>query len=554
MDLKYGALVSNYNLMGLNSHFNKISDRFKLLDQTQGHWLTSLKQVSTSEIDFVVINIGIEAVSDEFVKALNGQKFNIDLISTQVQEFGVIISDIAKEKTVVLFSWVVNNFIRKNILLDMQKPWGAGYLINYVNNLLYEVLSDSGCLLIDTNAQVHPDFSDKLYFAAKQPYTLKSIARFSEVLNESLSRLVLTQRKVLVLDLDNTLWGGVVGDDGYENLELGGHSHVGEAYRAFQEEILTLKQRGILLAIVSKNTEAIALDAIQNHPEMVLDLNDFVCYRINWLDKAKNILDISKELNLGLQSFVFLDDSKIERARVQESLSEVYVPELPSDVSNYREFLRSLQCFDTTVITTEDKERTQQYFQSKCRTELMLKSASMEDWLNSLSLNIQIKTVGSDFKRAFQLLNKTNQMNLTTRRLSESEFHAWCSQPNAHICLLDISDRFGSLGVTGILSVYIDSTTAHIVDFVLSCRAMGRNVEAFMEVLACKIASLNGAERVIAKLVPTAKNAPMKSFLDNSRAVSGCDDYTWSDLSSYQFPASIVSNANEFLNANSKVI
>ena len=168
-------------------------------------------------------------------------------------------------------------------------------------------------------------------------------------------------RKLLVLDLDDTLWGGIVGDVGWKNLRIGGHDYLGESFRDFQLKIKSLTVRGIMLALASKNDESIAMEAIKKHPEMVLSINDFVAHRINWKDKAKNISEIVDELNIGLQSVVFFDDSPFERERVRQTLPEVFVPDLPKDPTDYVSFFSKLRCFDKKHITSEDKVRGEMY-------------------------------------------------------------------------------------------------------------------------------------------------------------------------------------------------
>ena len=168
-------------------------------------------------------------------------------------------------------------------------------------------------------------------------------------------------RKVVICDLDDTLWGGIVGDAGWENLRLGGHDPVGEAFADFQRELKALTRRGIILAMVSKNTEAVALEAIEKHPEMQLRKDDFAAWRINWDDKAQNIADLMEELNLGLDSAVFLDDNPVERARISEALPEVLVPNLPRDKMLFASTLRKLNCFDSATVSSEDRKRAAFY-------------------------------------------------------------------------------------------------------------------------------------------------------------------------------------------------
>ena len=248
-------------------------------------------------------------------------------------------------------------------------------------------------------------------------------------------------RKLLVLDLDNTLWGGVVGDMGWENLQLGGHDAAGEAFVDFQHAVKALKRRGVVLAIVSKNEESVALEAIRSHPEMVLREEDFVGWKINWRDKAANLAELTSELNLGLQSVVFIDDNPIERGRVREALPEVYVPDWPEDSLQYLSAFRRLRCFDTPSTSKEDLDRTSMYAGERKRAALQQQVGSLDEWLMSLGIQVHVEPLAArNLTRATQLLNKTNQMNLTTRRLTEAELTEWAASEGRAFYTLTVAD------------------------------------------------------------------------------------------------------------------
>jgi len=320
-------------------------------------------------------------------------------------------------------------------------------------------------------------------------------------------------RKLIIVDLDETLWGGIVGDAGWENLVLGGHHHIGEAYADFQQALKSMQNRGILLAVVSKNEEQVALEAIRKHPEMVLKLEDFAGWRINWQDKVQNIIDLMTELNLGLQSAVFIDDNPVERARVKESLPEVLVPDWPEDPLFYPAALLSLGCFELPSLSREDLARTTLYLSENKRRELKQTVGSLEDWLTRLSIRVQVEKLHpANLQRATQLLNKTNQMNLSTRRMSEAELMAWAEQEHHRLWTLRVSDKFGDAGLTGILSLEIQNRNAQIVDFILSCRVLGRKIEETMLATAIHHAQSLGIQNVYARYTPTAKNKPCLDF------------------------------------------
>ena len=324
-------------------------------------------------------------------------------------------------------------------------------------------------------------------------------------------------RKLIVVDLDDTLWGGIVGDIGWENLKLGGHDHYGESFVDFQNALKSFSKRGIILGIVSKNEENVAIEAIKKHPEMVLKLDDFAGWKINWQDKAKNIMELTSELNLGLQSVVFIDDNPMERARVREALPEVFVPEWPEDKMLYKSALLNLHCFDIPLLSEEDAKRTKMYAAERKRENMKDTFVSIDEWLKSIDMCISINELSKEnLQRTAQLINKTNQMNLTTRRMTESELSDWAEQKNHKIWTFSVSDKFGDSGLTGIISIEIEKDIGKIIDFVLSCRVMGRKAEETMLHKLIKYAKDNGLKEIKAKYIPTAKNVPCLKFWKKS--------------------------------------
>jgi FkbH-like protein len=349
-------------------------------------------------------------------------------------------------------------------------------------------------------------------------------------------------KKLVVLDLDDTLWGGIVGDQGWQNLRLGGHDPIGEACVDFQRELKSMANRGILLAIVSKNEESVALEAIRNHPEMVLRLEDFAGWRINWLDKASNMVDLVSSLNLGLDSVVFIDDNPVERKRVSEAFPQIFVPDWPEDKMLYKAALQSLSCFEGLVVTQEDRSRTRMYAAEKERASSQVSFLSLDEWLEDLGTVVAFESLNqSNLPRANQLLNKTNQMNLSTRRMSEQALLAWATESNRRFWVFRVKDKFGDLGLTGLLSLELDTTKARIADFILSCRVMGRKIEEAMLARAIEAAQSLGSAEVYAQYVATEKNKPCLDFLKRS-GFRYCEDgqtFHWDTKLPYPVPKQI---------------
>lgn len=347
--------------------------------------------------------------------------------------------------------------------------------------------------------------------------------------------------KLVVSDLDDTLWGGIVGDDGWEHLALGGHHATGEAFSDVQEILLNWKSRGVLLAVVSKNDEQTALEAIRKHPEMKISEQDLTGWKINWKDKAENIAALASELNIGLQHILFLDDNPAERERIRQTLPEVYVPEIPSNKLEVPYFLKQLSQLPLlNRMSEEDKQRAELYRQEQARKQESALYGSMEDWIRSLEMKITFRPLTTDnLVRAVQLLNKTNQMNLRTRRMSDHELLRWANHSDHWFYTVSVEDRFGAAGLTGLLGVRKESDSLILEDFVLSCRVMGRKVEACMIAFAVKKAAKLGLKKIIAELIPTAKNNPCKEVFN-----SLCDDcneltFTWEVEDKHRYPKGI---------------
>jgi FkbH-like protein len=469
--------------------------------------------------DAAVIWTQPQSVIAAFNSLLNYEQVALQNVIEQVDEYCSLLVNMSQRvKYTFVPSWVLPSYRNVFGVLDMQTEIGLTNTLMRMNVRLAENLEKiPNICVLNTHKWVEraglQAFNPKLWYLGKIVFGNEVFKAAVGDIKAALLGMLGYARKLIILDLDDTLWGGIVGDVGWENLVLGGHHHIGEAYVDFQKELKSLKNRGILLGIVSKNEEQVALEAIRKHPEMVLGLEDFAGYRINWQDKVANILDLMTELNLGPQSAVFIDDSPAERSRVQESLPEVFVPDWPRDPLIYPAFLLGLQCFEMPSLSQEDRVRTKMYFTENKRQELKKTVSSLAEWLKRLSLRVQFEALQpANLQRATQLLNKTNQMNLSTRRLSEAELMAWAEQEHHRIWTLRVSDKFGDAGLTGFISLEYQGAEAQIIDFVLSCRVMGRKIEDSMLFTAIEHAQAAGVQAVYARYLPTAKNKPCLDF------------------------------------------
>jgi len=323
-------------------------------------------------------------------------------------------------------------------------------------------------------------------------------------------------RKVLVTDLDNVLWGGVVGEDGVDGVRIGPGSPDGPAHLAYQEYLLESKKQGVLLAVCSKNNEADVLEVFARR-NLPLRREDFTGWLVNWQDKAENIRALAAKLKLGLDSFVFVDDQPAERARVREALPEVAVPELPENPAHYVACLRARRFFETLALTDEDRNRAAAYRASEQADLLRTGAASLEDFLRSLEMSAEHGVFDeSTFERIEQLLARTNQWNLTTRRHTRAEIVALASQPGVITRWFRLRDRFGDHGLVGLwIARPLNHEEWEIDSWVMSCRVIGRGLEDLMFNELVTAAKRAGARRLRGILRPTAKNQLVAGLLPN---------------------------------------
>jgi len=354
----------------------------------------------------------------------------------------------------------------------------------------------------------------KLYLMAKIPFSqLGQIA-----LGRSIARMVNSVKnqssKCLVFDLDNTIWSGVIGEDGMSGIQLG-DSYPGNSFKNFQREILKLYDQGIFLAVASKNNIDDALEVFRNHSDCLIKEKHLSSIEINWNDKATSIQKISKQLNIGLDAIVFFDDNPVERDLVSTYLPEVKVIDVPENHILYSDALNNSGYFDIISITADDKNRTKMVKQNILRDELKDNSRDLSSFLSNLAIQINVDLVsGINIARVVQLINKTNQFNLTTQRYSEVEIQNLIEL--GHIVLyLQTSDRFGDSGISGVAIIKNHNDTWQIDSLLLSCRILGKKIETAFLFEIISIVKARGAKRLQGLYKPTLKNSMTSSFYDN---------------------------------------
>ena len=402
------------------------------------------------------------------------------------------------------------------------QPGGSVSLIRQVNQALQANLPDMGFFvdLDQISGMVGREhfYDARRYYWTKQPFSELGTAKLSEHTFAALRTMINGPKKVLVLDLDNTVWGGVVGETGPLGIEVG-DSPAGEAHRALQRYAKKLTSKGILLAVCSKNNMDDAREPFLENPDMILKLEDFAAFEASWDPKAVAIQRIAKTLRLGLDSFVFIDDNPVEREHIRQMLPQVQVVEVGEDASDYVHALEDGLWFESMQVTQADEKRAQQYRVEAQRREVQSTFTCMDDYLESLKMTADARAIGDeDFARVIQLLGKTNQFNLTTRRHSPQVVEQMLSDDNNLGLTLRVADRFGDHGVVAVFLATLEDhpqgKAFNIDTWLMSCRVIGRTVEEFCYNSLLAAAQDRNASVILGTYIPTAKNALVKDLYD----------------------------------------
>ena len=418
---------------------------------------------------------------------------------------------------------IISNFnipsYSPNGILELKSEFGFYEMIEEINNSLRDTSKTHNSIYIFDFNRFVLKFGEKNIFDYRQFHlgdiqiTFNFIPFFADELMSYVKPMSSTNKKCIVLDLDNTLWGGVIGEDGFDGIELG-HTPNGKAFVEFQKELLSLWNQGIILAINSKNNFDDAIKVIKEHPNMILREENFASIQINWNDKSENLKNIANEINIDLNSIVFCDDDKINQERIKQEFPEVLTLELPNDPSQFVPILKDLNDFNVLQRTDEDKKRGEMYSQQKKRQNLERTISNLDDFLKELDIQVKIKK-STDFliPRISQLTLKTNQFNLTTKRYQEEEIRNLSKDLNFSVGCAQVLDKFGDNGITGVYIVKKNEDSWLIDTFLLSCRIIGRGIEHAILSEILKDAKANGIKEIKAQFIPTQKNKPAENFL-----------------------------------------
>jgi FkbH-like protein len=397
--------------------------------------------------------------------------------------------------------------------LDRVLPGTLRGIIDSINRELAAMVFGSGDVLLDVASLAEivglADWHDtQLWNLGRFSFSQELIPLYSDHVARTVAALRGKSRKVLILDLDNTLWGGVIGDDGMEGIQIAQGDARGEAHLAVQRMALDLRQRGIVLAVSSKNTDAVAREPFEKHPEMLLKLDHIAVFQANWEDKATNIQAIADELSLGLDAMVFLDDNPAERALVRQLLPQVSVPELPEEPAWYARTLAAAGYFEAVTFANEDLQRAGFYLDNARRANLQKQAGDVDAYLASLDMTISFQPFDATGRaRIVQLINKSNQYNLTTRRYTEPEVMAAENDPHVFTLQVRLADIFGDNGMISVVICRSAVPGAWEIDtWLMSCRVLGRKVEHMVLREVLEHARLAGIHKLSGSYIPTERN------------------------------------------------
>ena len=532
------AYLGNFTIAPLNDYVEvyaannglSVSSHLGEYDQYHQEILDDSGDVKNFDPHMVMLALSLrkltpEVVCDFSLLSTTDKKRKIDEILTVVEVWAA--HAIKKTNANVL----ICNFPKPDYLqfgiADLKSEFGETEFYLTLNLKLIDRFKNSSRIqIIDleklaTRYGKHNIFNPKLYYLAKMewpelfmPCIAEEIIRYVKA-NQNLTK------KCLVLDLDDTLWGGVVGEEGPLGIKVGrNYDPVSEAYYYFQKTIIGIKNRGIILAICSKNNVEDAMEAFDTREDMPLKKEDFSTIQINWNNKHENLVRIAQTLNIGIDSIVFVDDNPAECSLVQQMLPEVTTVCLPKDPSRFVNILERLDVFEKIAITKEDSEKSGQYQQNMQRQDFKAKFSDLSSFLESLKTTITVRQAqAEDLNRVHQLFTKTNQFNVTTIRYNLADIENFCENERFDFSIVEAKDRFGVLGTIGVYLLEQESSTKYRVDsFILSCRAMGRGIEsAIMNHVKKKyiLENTNQNTVITAHFIPTPKNKPVAQFFEN---------------------------------------
>jgi FkbH-like protein len=526
------AILSSYTITGISSVLNVLSHNNKIKSTIyESNYNEYVQDILNSDSDLykfkpdiIFLNVDILSLFGRFY--FIPYDLNTELRKKNIEDiffnFKNLISTLSLNLNCKI---IVNNLLIPNYsplgIYENKQEYGFIESITSFNIKLNEVFfSNPHINIFDfnsfcSNLGKKNIFNYKFYYLGDFKINPLFIPNFSYEYFRYIKTLKVPSKKCIILDLDNTLWGGVIGESSINEIHLG-PTKEGRPFMEFQLHLLALYQRGIILAINSKNNYEDAMYIIDNHPDMILKKNNFASIKINWNNKVDNIKSIADELNIGFSSLVFIDDDNLNIDLTKNYLPEVTSILLPKDTSKYVETLMELSCFDTYTLTDEDINKGKMYYENSQRKNLLLTQTNFDDYIKSLEITLEFEFNNiNHIGRVFQLCQKTNQFNLTTYRYSLEQIELMYKENI--IITLNVSDKFGNSGLTGLAIIKKSNYNEWEIDtFLLSCRVLGRNIETSFLNLIINEAKKNNILNIHGKYIPTSKNVLTKNFYINN--------------------------------------
>lgn len=509
------ALLSNVNIDPLKVKLRKGNDIY--LPEGYGGWMQEILNTNSGLYKFNPEIIVCIPYGNDLFASWNNREEGINSIDQIFASFEQLSNNLPNASVLI-----GTLDISKKEIKPVSEKRNEIFFENYWYDSIFEIGSDKFAPLDikDIICEYGRDviYSNKLWYTGSMPFSPKGNTYIANEILCIIKAIEGKRKKCVALDLDNTLWGGVIGEDGIEGIGLSEYKE-GARYRDAQLRLKELKNSGVLLSVVSKNNPEDAMDAINNHPNMVLRKDDFVALQINWKTKAENIQDIASDLNIGIDSFVFVDDNPAEREQIKDVLPEVSVVDFPSDVVDLEKTIIEMykQYFCIFKSTKEDLEKTKMYLAEGERKKIKKKAVTLTDYLKLLEIEIDIHSVtDAEFDRVHQLTHKTNQFNLTTIRYSKEELDKIRNSKDYKIYTVHTKDKYGDNGLVSIVIVKLnDDKSAYIESFLMSCRVMGRDIEKV--VLSKIMDSLRekGFDVLYSKYIKTLKNKPVETLYED---------------------------------------
>tara|TARA_B110000495_G_C23038048_1_gene620850 strand:+ start:1502 stop:3259 length:1758 start_codon:yes stop_codon:yes gene_type:complete len=530
LNYKKIALLSNFTLQGFPSVLQVISNQYEMnLHVYESPYNQYRQEIVDKNSDWNKFNPDMSFLILDFESLIGSSLYDYhsykteerkELINKTCLDITNLVESILKHQNgiIVISTFLLPLFSPLGICESKIKYSLKEFVIK-LNQLLFELSTKHDSLFCLEMDNLFQKFGSENMVDEKLKYLADmkiSPSKFEYLANDMLSFLIPLfgkTKKCLVLDLDNTLWGGIIGEDGINNIKLD-YKSPGNSFLEFQKVILQLYQRGVILAVNSKNNLSDVIEVFEKHPNMILKEKHFASMKINWNDKASNISSIADEVNVGIDSMVFWDDDPVNRELIKQKFPDVFVVDVPKDTSLYVKTLRNLPIFNSFQITNEDIKKGQIYAAQRRRKTHESSFTNIDDFLSSLEMEVKCEDVNEfTVNRVSQLVMKTNQFNLTSKRYSDDEIKNMAFDDNYIIRTFSVIDKFGDNGLVGLYIIKKISSKDWIIDsFLLSCRIMGRNIENVMLNDILQLAQQENIEKIEGEYIPSTKNSVTKDL------------------------------------------